>query len=565
MQMTRAGLPKSHSRGFALRPNIYNGCLRGLQSSHGKCLVRSWLTADGRQLALLTDQRWDTFVGSSTVSKSVLASSWMRVLFIVLLLVVPLRAEARLPHEQASVGSELLEAAAMGNLDLVASLIAGGADLDTPDGAGRTALMAAARMGHVEIVQILADAGADIDAQDKEGRTVQDWAAGRYEVLRVLGSGGNDSSLRADEVLEIDDGVTMPVVLTEVPPRYTSAARRARLEGTVLLEGIVRRDGTLELTNVLQMLGMGLDQTAIEALRQWTFSPGMLSGEPVDVSLNIEVNFNLEGVSGDPPQPTPHPPVPLLILAALTGDANLLEGLIEEGADLDVRDEQGNTPLHAASQAGQERMVELLLAAGARTYLFSDGGTTALIASSLLGYEGIVERLLDQDAELGLSTPKGVTALMAASQEGHEDIVKLVLERGASIDSTTGEGTSALFIASLQGHKDIVERLLEHGARTDLPRNDGVTPLISASVLGHEDVVKMLLEKGASVNAASINGATPLISASQAGHEDVVKLLLRNGADVNLQAANGATALAVARAGSHDDIVGLLQDSGAIR
>jgi protein TonB len=61
----------------------------------------------------------------------------------------------------------------------------------------------------------------------------------------------------------------------------------------VLLSAIVRRDGRIEILKVLRGLGLGLDENAVAALRQWKFSPGTRNGEAVDVALNVEVNFIL--------------------------------------------------------------------------------------------------------------------------------------------------------------------------------------------------------------------------------------------------------------------------------
>ena len=61
----------------------------------------------------------------------------------------------------------------------------------------------------------------------------------------------------------------------------------------VVLEAIVRRDGTVDIQRVVRSLGFGLDENAIQALKQWRFKPGTKNGVAVDVSLNIEVNFNL--------------------------------------------------------------------------------------------------------------------------------------------------------------------------------------------------------------------------------------------------------------------------------
>ena len=94
-------------------------------------------------------------------------------------------------------------------------------------------------------------------------------------------------------VFRVGGGVTPPTVIQRVEPQYSEEARKARYQGTVVLEAIVRRDGTVDIQRIVRSLGFGLDENAIQALKQWRFRPGMRNGVPVDVSLNIEVNFNL--------------------------------------------------------------------------------------------------------------------------------------------------------------------------------------------------------------------------------------------------------------------------------
>jgi TonB family protein len=91
----------------------------------------------------------------------------------------------------------------------------------------------------------------------------------------------------------VGGGVSPPTIVTRVEPQYSEEARKARYQGTVILEAIVRRDGTVDILRVVRSLGFGLDENAIQALKQWRFRPGMRNGVPVDVALNIEVNFNL--------------------------------------------------------------------------------------------------------------------------------------------------------------------------------------------------------------------------------------------------------------------------------
>lgn len=88
-------------------------------------------------------------------------------------------------------------------------------------------------------------------------------------------------------------GVEPPRVLREVKPRYTDEARRSGIEGEVVLEIIVRRDGSVGDVRVVQRLGTDLDQRAIDAVRQWRFEPARLKGVPVDVVVEVAVEFRL--------------------------------------------------------------------------------------------------------------------------------------------------------------------------------------------------------------------------------------------------------------------------------
>jgi TonB family protein len=90
-------------------------------------------------------------------------------------------------------------------------------------------------------------------------------------------------------------GVTLPRVLREVKPQYTSDAMRAKVQGTVLLECVVRPDGSVSDVLVVRSLDMtfGLDQEAIKAVRQWRFVPGTRLGEPVPVIVTVELTFTL--------------------------------------------------------------------------------------------------------------------------------------------------------------------------------------------------------------------------------------------------------------------------------
>src|SRR3954465_191647 len=105
------------------------------------------------------------------------------------------------------------------------------------------------------------------------------------------GSGGGTGG----GVYRPGNGVTLPRVLHEERPQYTSDAMRAKVQGTVLLECVVRPDGSVGDVQVARSLDptFGLDQQAVAAAKKWRFAPGTRLGEPVPVLITIELTFTL--------------------------------------------------------------------------------------------------------------------------------------------------------------------------------------------------------------------------------------------------------------------------------
>jgi periplasmic protein TonB len=91
----------------------------------------------------------------------------------------------------------------------------------------------------------------------------------------------------------VGGGVTAPRVIYGPEPEFSDEARKAKYQGTVVLGLVVGSDGRTHDICVRQSLGMGLDEKAIEAIRQWKFAPGRKDGIPVAVQVDIEVNFHL--------------------------------------------------------------------------------------------------------------------------------------------------------------------------------------------------------------------------------------------------------------------------------
>lgn len=90
------------------------------------------------------------------------------------------------------------------------------------------------------------------------------------------------------------DGVTLPQVVKEVKPHYPREVMGEGVQGSVVLNVVVRADGTVGEVDVTKALHPKLDESAVAAARQWLFNPGQKEGKPVDVAVEIEMTFMLK-------------------------------------------------------------------------------------------------------------------------------------------------------------------------------------------------------------------------------------------------------------------------------
>src|SRR5438067_1269839 len=99
---------------------------------------------------------------------------------------------------------------------------------------------------------------------------------------------------RAGVYAAVPAGGTQPEEVDRVIPRYPPLARRAGIQGPVVVRGIVRRDGTIDNVEVIKDLPYGLGDAAAGAVRRWRFRPATYRGEPIDVYYTVTVNFRLQ-------------------------------------------------------------------------------------------------------------------------------------------------------------------------------------------------------------------------------------------------------------------------------
>jgi TonB family protein len=95
------------------------------------------------------------------------------------------------------------------------------------------------------------------------------------------------------QVYKVGGDVSAPTLIYSVDPSYSEQARRAKYQGVCLVQVVVNAQGSVQRTKVLRPLGMGLDKKAVQAVKQYRFTPALRNGKPVQVALNVEVNFRI--------------------------------------------------------------------------------------------------------------------------------------------------------------------------------------------------------------------------------------------------------------------------------
>jgi ankyrin repeat protein len=251
--------------------------------------------------------------------------------------------------------------------------------------------------------------------------------------------------------------------------------------------------------------------------------------------------------------------------AAASGDLTHIEQYLASGADVNLRDENNDTPLIVSSRNGHAEIVQLLISKGADVKATNNARSTALSAASEGGHAKVVKLLLAAGgADVNAKNAQGWTALALACAGGHADVVELLLRGKADVKARTNTGDTALTLACSEGHAAIAKRLLARWADINSRDLGGGTPVIRASRSGHGDIAKFLLSKGASV-APKGGGYLEhqLIIAVLKGDAKRAAFLLGQGANAESSVDSGDTALTLAAALGNAEVVKALSAKGA--
>lgn len=373
----------------------------------------------------------------------------------------------------------LCEAAALGHEEVVATLLAAGADIQpvtqlVGSNFGTAALHIAAAQGHAGVVRQLIDAGSDVNAA---GYMAPLEFTANAPPLHLAAANGHEATVR----VLINAGADVHAtgwLYSDLYADSMSKPDEADAQSTALLVAI--SNNHTGIVNILIQAGADLEATSLVVCSAGMFeAPGIRNHTFNDPTARRLV-------------------APALHTAAAIGHDELALMLLKAGANVDAigRSTAGEvfTPLYLASEAGHLSTVSLLLTAGARVCEHPPDQRHPLIAAAENGHNEVIAALVEAGAEVNARSD-GVSALGVAAAEGNVQVVESLVRYGAYTDFTDYHGHTALMIAAAEERMNVVQALLDQagGQPSAIPGFEQAIDL--AAKEGHTDIEQMLLDQ----------------------------------------------------------------------
>ncbi|GMH40553.1 hypothetical protein BSKO_08457 [Bryopsis sp. KO-2023] len=474
-----------------------------------------------------------------------------------------------------------------GHFNIAKELITAGAEVNAQNVDGQTPLHLAARRGYGLMVDLLLESKAELDIKDQDGRTALAVASENHPDIarKMMGSAG-----------AVPGGGKIFGRRNPDPNAEGIGEEKRRQEEAEKVEEELREaaaDGDLEGVKEVLELYPEIDINAADLVGQNALYKAVFNGRTETVKFLVAKGADPDHVDTKLGQGALHvaakkgfnrivqelllPDLPTnvdakdykgrtpLLIACGSGNADVVQVLLEFDADMALVDDDGQSPLYIASEEGHADVVRSLLKASGRGHRNIDidaptrGGETALHAAASRGNVAISRMLINNGGDMEVRDLSGSTPLFLAAVGGQTRMTKVLLEEfEADVDASNLVGETALYVASLKGHVAIVKELLKNNADPEASLTNGATPLMAAAQEGQTAVMSQLIAHDANIHAANQVGETALLIASLEGYGNAVALLVHNGADILAAENRGRTALHLAARDGHVGVIKVL-------
>lgn len=242
-----------------------------------------------------------------------------------------------------------------------------------------------------------------------------------------------------------------------------------------------------------------------------------------------------------------------LHLACFVGCKEIVELLIKAGANVNIRDCLGLTPMHRCCRNNQDEVMRVLIQCpDLDVNCKSKDGTTPLHVCAANNAFECAELFIPKVSSIDARDDYGASPLHHAAFNGHNDLIGLLIKHGADVNAEDPQGRTPLHFAAFMDDPTAIEFLASAGANLDAADIKMMTPLHLAAAKGHQLAVVALIQCSARVNEIDEWGNTPLHWAAFFGHEEVIdELIMKGGSLVNAPNLVGLTPLHFAVISKH--------------
>jgi ankyrin repeat protein len=458
---------------------------------------------------------------------------------------------------------------------------------------GDTPLIESARIGDMETMRkLIIDYKAQVNVQDAHGNAAEHIAIPpevHREALALLLENGANPNLReehGDSPAHIVVTLNRPPEVLEVLLQNKADVSIHNVKGETPLYIAVDKSRTALIPLLLQH---NSDIFAAINAGGTPFERALQVGGAVLDEIITDTTVRQSDNSGN---------TPLLVTVRLGVSADIVRRILDKNAQVNARNQEGDTALHIAVRQNNAASGELLISrigtAGSDFFLQNAKGESPLYLT-FFSRGGIREWMLVQPV-LSATDSQGNTILHHATEWKLDQVIPGVVQRGANVEAKNVLGETPLFVAVHINSASTVRSLLAAGAslgtrdslgntalhaavrwdaqaatealitaKIDLNAYNlyGNTPLHDAVKLSRFALQTLLVQRGANLEVRDAEGNTPLMTAVINGNARSADQLVRSSADVNTRNNNGETPLLIAVQNERSDLVGLMLDKGA--
>lgn len=461
--------------------------------------------------------------------------------------------------------SKLIAAVQAGDIEKVKELVESFTSqekkiaINYQDRFGMTALMFACAMVKVDIAIYLIDQGANVNLRTNsvalDNKTILKFGEGRNALIFACAARDKKiiKSLPANEVVKNQELIERSLAKGDQKAADEVAKNQESLE-LLIADGDKEMAKMQELIKVL--LDNGADANILLPQGHTALALAAASGDTELVNLLLEENINYT-IKAD-----------AFFYASQYGKRDVMKILADNGVDINILFTNANV-LMLAAKSGDIQLVQFLIDLGADVGFKNAEGQTALIIALLSGNEDVAQLLVDNGADVGEVDKLGVTPIMIAAKKCSIAMVECLLNKIDPLKrldylniTNNNDGATALILAADAGKMEMVRFLVDYGVLVN-KKAYGREALSWVLSLGALDDVTYLLDRGADINAQDQYGNSVVMYAVLKNEIELLEVLINKGADISMSNYKNNSPLMVAVYNKNFEIAKMLGAAGA--